>query len=131
MSPDLLLCWISKEWKYSMRMEMDRWRRWRYWINDKSSTSYAIMYHDLQNVLNVNHSQYYMELKFLFHEHSTIQIPSIKVTFEVQMKLLIELNQGRKLTLFALLYWGRSPWEWLKDSDAVDHNVDNLGTLWR
>ena len=56
------------------------------------NTSFAEMYSDLQNMLNVDSSQYDMELGFLFHKHSTISIPPMKVTSEVEMKHLIKLN---------------------------------------
>lgn len=61
------------------------------------------MNHDLQNVLDVDPSQCDMKLKFLFYELLAIPIQSIKVTSEVHMKLLIELNQFRK----SILYLGK------------------------
>lgn len=61
------------------------------------------MNHDLQNVLDVDPSQCDMKLKFLFYKLLAIPIQSIKVTSEVHMKLLIELNQFRK----SILYLGK------------------------
>lgn len=57
------------------------------------STSYMRMYHDLQNKLNVNHSQYDIELRFLFKERSSIPIPPMKVTFTAEVNYLLELNK--------------------------------------
>lgn len=64
-----------------------------------SSTSFKEMHHDLQNMLNVDTSHYDMNLEFQFKEHSTTLILPVKVTFEVQMKFLIELNKDGTMTL--------------------------------
>lgn len=45
------------------------------------------MYHDVYNKLNVN-NPYDMELRFLFDEHTSISISPLKVTFDVEMKVL-------------------------------------------
>lgn len=42
---------------------------------------------DLQNKLNVDPSQYDMELEFLFIEHTFISIPSVMVASEIEMKV--------------------------------------------
>ncbi|XP_022847476.1 uncharacterized protein LOC111369964 isoform X2 [Olea europaea var. sylvestris] len=62
------------------------------------STLFTEMYHDIKNMLTIDSSQYDMELGFLFQKHSTISIPPMKITSEVEMKHLIKLNQGRKST---------------------------------
>lgn len=45
-----------------------------------SSTLFTKMYHDIPNPLNIDPSQYDMEMRFLFNKHSTILILSVKVT---------------------------------------------------
>jgi hypothetical protein len=67
-------------------------------ITITKNTSFTEMYSEIQNMLNVDSSQYDMELGFLFQKHSTISIPPLKVTSEAQIKHLIQLNQGRKTT---------------------------------
>lgn len=67
-----------------------------------------------------------MKLKFLFNEHSTISIPPVKITSQVQMKLLIKLNQSRKLTPCITLLRKNVLEIEHKDFNGEDHNANDF-----
>ncbi|XP_022850144.1 uncharacterized protein LOC111372174 isoform X2 [Olea europaea var. sylvestris] len=82
--------------------ENNRWE-WR-WTSDIcgciaiiiiESTSYSEMYHHLQNKLNVDQSQYDMQLRYLFNSYgdSSIPMPLVFVTNDAELNYLLELNK--------------------------------------
>lgn len=91
-----------------------------------SSTLYADVYHDLQDKLDVDSFQYDMKLGFLFNEYISISISHVNVTFEIEMKFLIELSQNCMTSICVTLLKKNVPESEHKDFDGGDRNVNDF-----
>lgn len=93
-----------------------------------SNTSYAEMYREIQYVLNIDPSQYDIELRFLFNnEHTSIPIPLTKVTSRNGIKALISLNEARMTTpVCVTLVKKNVPESEHEDLDGGDRNVNDF-----
>jgi hypothetical protein len=113
--------------------ENNRWE-WR-WTSDirgciaipvTESTPYLEMYHDLQNKLNVDQSQYDMQLRYLFNGYgdSSIPMPPVFVTNDAELNYLLELNKmHRTPTVLGVTLITKDVIEGEReDSDRADNN---------
>lgn len=67
-----------------------------------------------------------MELRFLFNEYSSIQIPSTKVTFDAKVNYLLELNKMHMTSLCMTLVRKNVVEDQHENSDGGDHNINNF-----
>lgn len=71
----------------------------------------------------VNLSQYNIELRFPFNEHSSILIHPMKVTFDVDVNYLLELNKVHMTPFWATSVRKNVTKNEHKDSDEGDDNA--------
>lgn len=95
-------------------------------ISISLGTSYAELYNDLQNKLNVDPSQYNMELKFKFNEHASVLIPLIMISSVDEVNYLIELNNKHTTPLCVTLVRNDIVEDEQVDSRGGDHNANDF-----
>lgn len=90
-------------------------------------TSYEKLYHDIQNKVNVDSSRYNMVLKHQFRENLLYSIPPLKVTSDIEVNCLFELNKMQATPVFVTL---------VRKDDAEGRNEhsnganDNVNDFW-
>ncbi|KAL2524604.1 Uncharacterized protein Adt_09658 [Abeliophyllum distichum] len=72
-------------------------------LHVSASTSYTKLYHDIGNLLIFDSSEYEMEFGFLFPSNTHFSVPPIKITSDMQLKWLIELNEKHHTPLCVTL----------------------------
>lgn len=91
-----------------MVMKMNEWWKSVSTIFLILATSYMDICRNLQNLLNVDRSEYDMDLRFIFLNHSNILVPWVKITSEVYLRWLIQLNKDLSSPLCMTQQWAQS-----------------------
>ncbi|KAL2460929.1 Uncharacterized protein Adt_44349 [Abeliophyllum distichum] len=68
-------------------------------LHVSANTSYTELYHDIGNLLILDSSEYDMEFGFLFPSNTYFSVPPVKITSDMQLKWLIELNEKHRTPL--------------------------------
>ncbi|KAL2468536.1 uncharacterized protein Fot_50112 [Forsythia ovata] len=94
-----------------------------------ANTSYTKLYHDIENLIIFDSSEYDMEFGFLFPTNTHFSVPPVKITSDMQLKWLIELNENHHTPLCVTLVRRQPPMNRHNTGDeAVDemyHNGDD------
>lgn len=67
------------------------------------STSYEKLYHDIQNKLNVDSSQYNMVLRYQYGQNFPYSIPPLNVTSDIDVNYMYDLNKVQQTPIFVTL----------------------------
>ncbi|KAL2537632.1 uncharacterized protein Fot_19023 [Forsythia ovata] len=88
------------------------------------NTSYTELYHEIGNLLIFYSSEYEMEFGFLFPNNTHFSVPPVKITSDMQLKWLIELNKIHHTPLCVTLVRREQP---MNKPNAANEADDEVG----
>ncbi|KAL2546463.1 hypothetical protein Fot_15696 [Forsythia ovata] len=87
------------------------------------NTSYTELYNEIGNLLIFDSSEYEMEFGFLFPNNTNFPVPPVKITSDMQLKWLIELNKRHHTPLCVTLIRREQPMNRPNAANEADDEV--------